>query len=280
MYAVLAEIEMRDGKQDKAIETLQKGLKVTERTPQLLEKIAEVLIEIRRLEEAQQVIQELRAANYPRRQVEYLIARLEFVQGHWLAARQGFEKVRGMLTAWPGLLKQVDTWIGECYGYTGDYDQQLLACRKALGIDPFYTPARVGAIAALRGAGRIDDAIDECAQMPKFGGITADGMISLVRMLISKALRQDPRERNWEPAEKVLEAAEKAMPDSVQIPILRVEVLVGQDRVADAEQLLQEARRKAPTRGELLVALASLAERQTRLGQDREAPGGIARTVG
>lgn len=262
MYAVLAEIEMRDGKQDKAIEILQKGLKATDRPPQLLEKLAEAMIESRQLEDARKILQELGTTNYPRRQVEYLTARLEFVQGHWLAARRGFEKVRAMLTSQPAVLKQVDAWIGECYGYTGDYDQQLQACRQALALDPFYTPARAGAIAALRAAGRVDDAIEECLQMSRFGGITPDGVTSLARMLISKTLQRAPRERNWTAVERVLDQAEKGIPDTTQITILRADVLAAQDRLGEAERLLQEARQKNPKQSEFLVALASLAARR------------------
>ena len=33
---------------------------------------------------------------------------------------KGFEKVRGTLGMSPGLLKQVDTWIGQCYGNIGE----------------------------------------------------------------------------------------------------------------------------------------------------------------
>ena len=61
------------------------------------------------------------------------------VQGHWLEARKGFEKVRGYVVA-PGLqpwLKQVDLWLADCYNQLGNRDQQIDALRRAVKTDPF-----------------------------------------------------------------------------------------------------------------------------------------------
>ena len=66
----------------------------------------------------------------------------------------------------------------------------------------------------------------------------------MVRLLLVKTLKQSPSQRNWKQMEKILDAAEKAMPNSPDILVLRAEMLSSQGRAADAEKLLSEARDK------------------------------------
>jgi len=262
MYTTLADIELRAGNRDKAITALQDGLKATERSPQLLWSKANLLIDVNRLKDAEAIVDELRATDYPKQLIDYLTARIEFVQGHWFAARQGFERVRGMLTLWPNLLKQVDVWIGQCYGQVGNRDLQLEAYRRALNVDPFYAPARAGITESLLASGNVDDALKEYSQLAKTGKVGNTGLIPLARMLVLQNLKKNETEREWKQVEKVLDQAEKATPDAVQIPILRAEILVARDRIADAEELLKKAIAKNPKQVELTAVLASLAERQ------------------
>ena len=56
--------------------------------------------------------------------------------------------------------------------------------------------------------------------------------------------------------------AEKALPNSAEIPILRTEILVAQSRLAEADAVLQKAHNKAPKDIELYRTLIALAERQ------------------
>ena len=52
LYAAVADVEMQAGNYDRAIELLEKGLKVTNRNPYLLDTLAQVLIDSRQLEQA------------------------------------------------------------------------------------------------------------------------------------------------------------------------------------------------------------------------------------
>ncbi len=186
------------------------------------------------------------------------------VQGHWLAARQGFEKVRGYAVG-PGLqvwLKQVDLWLAECYGQLGNRDQQIDALRRAVRTDPFSGIARANLAQALVAAGSVDEATKEYRELMEMSKMGAPGLLPLARLLVFKNLQLPPAERDWGTVEKMISVAEKALPDSVEIPILRAEILVGQNRLADAEAVLQQARSKAPKEAEICRTLIALAERQ------------------
>ena len=84
----------------------------------------------------------------------------------------------------------------------------------------------------------------------------------MARILIQRNLQQTSAGRDWRPVEKMIDDAEKAMPDSVEILILREELLVAQNRIADAEALLQKAKSKTPRQAEVWTTLIALAERQ------------------
>ena len=87
-------------------------------------------------------------------------------------------------------------------------------------------------------------------------------LLPLARLLLIKNLHQPPAERDWGPMAKMIDAAEKVLPDSVDVSILRAEMLVAQNRLAEAEVLLQNARRKAPKEVNLCRTQYALAERQ------------------
>lgn len=262
MYTTLADIELRTNQRDKAIYALQEGLNATDDHPQLLWSMANLLIDARRIEKADEITGKLQDFNYPDALVGYLKARIDFIQSRWLTASQGFERVRPGLTAWPDLVKQADFWLGKCYGALGNTDQQIAAYRRSVDADQFFAPARAGIAEALLRAGRVTDAMVEYRQLMRMGKAADGGALPWARMLIIRNLRMESSKRNWEQVETALDEAERITPDSYQIPILRAEVLIAQDRIKDAETLITDARDKKPEEVEFWTVLASLAERQ------------------
>jgi cellulose synthase operon protein C len=262
MYTTLADVELRAGDRGKAVAALQDGLKATARNPQLLWSLANVLIDVGQPKDADKTIEELRKTEYPKALIEYLVARNDFAQSHWLAARQGFEKVRGTLLQWPNLLKQVDVWIGQCYGQLGNRDLQLVAYRRALSTDQFYTPARAGLMDVLMATGDVETALQEYQQLAKLGKLGGASLIPYAKMLVVHTMRQPTAKQDWKPVLKVLDEAERINPNDVQIPVIRSEILVAQNRYADAEALLEKARKENPGQAGLWSVQANLAERQ------------------
>ena len=80
-------------------------------------------------------------------------------------------------------------------------------------------------------------------------------------MLFINTARQKAGQRNWKPVEKLLDAAEKSLPDSPDVPVLRANMLVAQGRAADAEKLLLKTRDKYPKQFTAWRALVVLAIR-------------------
>jgi cellulose synthase operon protein C len=262
MYTLLSDVELKAGNRAKAIAALEDGLKATARSPQLLWSLANKLIDIGKPKEAHKIIAELRTTEPHKELINYLIAREEFAQEHWKDSRQRFEAVRGGFLASPNMLKQIDLWIGQCYGHMGNRDMELVAYRRALKTDPFYTAARVGLMEAMLATGDTETAIKEFEHLGELGKVKITGTLPYARMLILHNLRQPVAKQDWKLVWRILDYAEQVSPDAVEIPIMRAEVLVAQNKLSEAEALLEQARSRTPDQVSLWIVLASLAERQ------------------
>lgn len=266
VYATLADVELKDGHPDEAIRWLQRGLKALPDQDGLRWNLANLMIENGKLERAGAIIDELGTGEFPKARVRYLRGRVLFEQQQWLAAAHLFEDVRGPLAQTPDLVKLVDFWLGQCYEQLGSSDQQLLAFRRAVDADPFWIPARLGVASALISVGRTDEALQEYRQIARLPDSPGFAWAYVARLMILSNLRRERAPRNppelWAPVEAVLDRAVQADPDSPYIPIFRAEILVAQDRVAEAQQHLVAARDKAPSQQELWLALVALDRRE------------------
>ena len=263
MHRTLAEIEARSGRPDEAIARLRQGLEAAPGDRGLLRELAKLLIaEGRELEEAGKVLDQLRAAGHPAPLVGYLECCRKCRQGDWLGASRGFEQLRPDFASSPEVGKRVDYWLAKCYGRLGKPEQQLAACRRAVVADPVWVPARVELVGALLSAGRLDEALEEQRKIIKLDRASALGWVQLARLLLWKNGRLAASERDWGEAEKAVEQAARALPDSPVLPILQAEILVAQGRVREAERRLEEAREQKKDQVVYWLAQADLAQRQ------------------
>jgi len=265
MQTTMADIELIEGHREKAVAVLEQGLKATDRNPELLWKLVNLWIDDKEFDKAKKGIDELRKAaaaqRYQEELVDYLAARIELSQGHWPSARQSLERIRGALISRPPLLCQVHTWIGLCYANVGDRDKAAQSYRAALDIDRNFTPARTALIALLGQMDQVDQGLDEYGRLDP-SSVGRGAVAPFLRMLFIKTIRQPPAERNWSAVEKALDAAEKATPGAVEVALLRVQMLLAQGRVREADDLLAKAREKNPKQMDLWGMTAVLLQQK------------------
>ena len=261
LYTTLCTVEKQSRDSDKALDVLQQGLKATGRNMYLLWSMADLMIDIGKLKESQEILKELQTSGYRRDLIEYSKARIQFVQSHWLEAKNSFERVRGLLITLPELVVQVDVNLATCYEKLGNRDLQMEALHRALSTNPTYAPALIAQMNALLAVGRIDDVLRIQNELSQRGNIGPGNAIVLTRLLMYKALRQPAAQRDWSAVEGALAAAEKATPNSQDITMLR-EVLSYQDRTSEAETLLSDACTKNPKEANYWMSLVTLATQQ------------------
>jgi tetratricopeptide (TPR) repeat protein len=298
-YATLWRIELRTEHRQEAIACLRQGVEKASRHGQLLWDLGRLLIdeseraEIQKedaggtparkdaggtptpqerkkelLAEARDIVAKLRKEDAADPLTDYLEAQIEFALGHWQKAAQGFEQTAQKLSSSPDLAKEAYARLASCYQGLGNVELELAAYRKAALLDPLYLPARLGTAAALASLGQTSDALAEYRQISALAGLPAVVKrkvdVELARFLVLNNLRLPASERNWKEVDGLLDRLAQDKADPTEVTLLRVESLINQGRVPDAEKLLQAARSQAPDEPRLCSALLLLVE------QDRQ----------
>ena len=192
--------------------------------------------------------------------VRFLEAQAVFQQKNWKEAIARFETARALLAADPQLIVQLDLMLAECYGRAGDEEQRLEALRRAAEGGGGPESARVGLAQALARSGKLDQAAATLLPLVKQ---RPEWRLDLVRLLLQWTIRQPRDRRNWPEVERSLREAEKALPRSVEpLTLLRLDLLVAQDRLEDARGLLSAVLAKDPNKLSYRLALARLTQRR------------------
>src|SRR5262249_24423417 len=155
--------------------------------------------------------------------------------------------------------KRANLFLGQCYEQLGNPDLALAAYRLASAADPLWVPARAGVASASLTLGKFDAALDEHRVIQ---GSVPRSRLAVARLLILRNLSLPAGDRDWAEVNAALDEAGKALPDAVEVPILRAEVLVGRQKLPEARQLLDDVPEPLRTHAEYWVAGAALAERQ------------------
>ena len=260
-YAVLSQVELQAGRGKEAVAWLKQGLQVAPEQTDLLRALASLLIEERELAAAARLIEQLRAGE-DMGTADYLQARLDFARGNWQEAAQGFTRATLSLGNTSEVLKDAYLGLANCYEKLGNQELQLVAYHNAARAAPTWPPARLGIAAALVAMGQWREAEEEYRDIAEIEGMAEIANSELLRLLIRKNLRLRPADRDWKKAEESLKQLKDAAPGSTGVTLLRAELLVAKNSLAEAESLLVAARDNAPRQPELWLALAVLAQQQ------------------
>jgi len=259
-YESLAAVEAGAGHQEQAIACLRRGLKAAPDHPNLTWNLAHLLIQTGSIKEAEPLVAALsNREDMASARVEFLVAATHVHNKEWAAARAGLEKIRPQISDSKELTLQCDLWLAQCHKALGEVDRQMLVYRRILNLDPFETSARFQIILSLLSEGRLNEAFDECQQLLALPRPPGAAWSLMARIMILQNLRLPAERRQWTRIETLLEKAEQAAPEATEVPILRAQMLAGQNRLDEARNKLEKARLAHPDRKELWIALVDLA---------------------
>ena len=259
-YLRLADVEIRDGHREQAIELLRHASLKIPGDSQILWKLANLYLDDGKLLYAQPIIDALQKSSLEAYLKTYLRGRVEYLQRQWLVAAQSFESIRDVLASSPQLAKRGEYWTAICYGRTGNLEAQLLACRRALAFDEDWIPARAAVASALLRAGQFAEAAGELRTLAKLPGAPPATWRELGRALIMMNLCLSPSEQSWDEAEMALRHADKQPSTSGSVALLWAEMFAARQRPEDAERVLREAWEKHPEDLMLWIGLANWAD--------------------
>jgi cellulose synthase operon protein C len=274
MYLTMAEMEQQPTGEEgetsldrlnAAIGVLRQGLEPTKNNPELLWQMGQLLLGANNIEESEKVLDQLRKAKVEGVQftdglLEFMEGRIYLLRSRWREAIDCFEKARRPLASFPDMCKQVDFLIGRCHAALGNPEQERAAYRRALQADPRYFAAQVALEQAMLQSGEIENVWTEYKKISKFLPNPADAVPPLAEMLLRKNLQLNPDQRDWSQLDLLMREVEKD--DSLKLTLLRSDILVAKNRIADAEALLRKALENNPDNAALWVQLISLAQRK------------------
>ncbi len=262
-YLQLAAVESAAGNRNAAIDVLRRGVsQATGQHEDLLGNLANLLLDEGRVAEVHDPLKMLRQLGTSQPLASYLEGRVSYAEGAWLEASRTLERCRSEVLDAPDLLKQVDFWLGECYGQLGSADQQLIAYRRAVDADPLWTRPRFQIVTSLAAIGRTSQALRELEDLMKLDDAPLVGWLEMARLTVLRNLSSEPGDVDWTVTETLLREVEKRLPDSPLIPILRAEILVNRKDADEAERQLEAALALRPEQTELWTAAIELAQRR------------------
>ncbi|MBN2021152.1 MAG: tetratricopeptide repeat protein [Pirellulales bacterium] len=241
-YLARGTLEQRAGRPDEALAWLRRGRDKTRADERILWRLADSLVQADELDEAATIAKELEAGGASKLFIIELKAEIDYGEGNWLAASKGFEEVLPDLAEWPYQARQVNLMLADCYGQLGRTKDQLDAYSRASSPDRTWLPGLIGLARSKADAGRLDEAIEDYRLIMKLDQAPPGGWIDLARLLLIWNLRQPKADRTWREFEEVLRQVEEAAPGAVDVVVLRAEMLLAQEKPAEAIALLNAAR--------------------------------------
>lgn len=277
MYSALAAVESASARFAGAIAALERGLKVFPDSLELQWLLAEAQISGGKLAEAGEGLKRLAAAvdRMPMKsrdrllpQLRYEGARVLMGRNRWPEAAEAMERAASELKAQPELAEQAKRaylQLGRCYTVLGDADKQFAAYRQAAAVTlpgaGLDLEARLGLAGALAARNKFDEAVAEYRRILTLPSAPPGVRFALARLYVLRDLRLPESQRRWADAEQALAEAERVLPGSAEVAVLRAEVFLATGKPDDAARAVRAAREASPDRVDLWVAEADLAFR-------------------
>jgi tetratricopeptide (TPR) repeat protein len=253
----LARLELQHGSAGESLEVIRPLLGSPPLSADDQARLAGLLIDLDRPDEAAPVLHALRPVGEPGI-VAFLEAHLLARQGQWDRACAALAAAVPSLQS-AGWLERAHLLLAECHAHLGNDQAQLAAYDRALSLDPASVPAHVGRGRLLARLGRTDEAIRNfrlaAVQQPECG-------VALVRLLVVRNLALPAPQRDWAEAEALWDRLPSPCRRSAEAIVARAELLAGQGRGDDARTLLMDERERQPRQVTLWLALAELADGQ------------------
>lgn len=263
---LLVRIASLKGDLDEAVTLSKEGIKTWPNDFQLQWMLANLLIDQAKVNEAQPLIERIRALSPDVSLVALLEARILAVEGKWLEAAKLVEENRARLVNWPAIASRADFLLGHCYQQLARPDQELNAYRRALDVDPTSRDLRLAVANALRNAKKFDEAFEEyqAIVVGGLGGedggkgeVPLEAIVNYFRLLV----REESLKAKGNSLDRVVDELNRLQTknnDNKFLTILRAELLVAQGKLEEATEIIQKVQSENPEQFEFFSAAVLL----------------------
>ena len=272
LHLELAMLE-RSGSIDKAITSLHHSVDLLPDQPMLRLSLADLLAQRGDTTELLRQIEELKRLNLPSISIGLLEARYHIDSNEWKKAIQSLVRLQPLVEQSPEAKAQVHDLLAQCYHHLGDRVREREAYERSIRANPLDVQARWRLATILADQGEIDNAIKEYRQLldqlqrEQLEAEPAPIRGQLVRLLIARNQQRAVGQRDWTEVEKLIK---EFNPQSSEWVILQAELLVAQDKTAEAQDLLEKARSRTARDLSLWIKSAELLRRQRKFDDARK----------
>ncbi len=267
-YSFLVDVQNHLRKKDLG-KTLEKAAEATRGTPggpDLLWQLADYQIRAGKFKEAETMIKDLKAENYPPGKISYLESSIAFQEQNWAAAKKILEEEVIPIKRtgdWPTLRIQAQLNLVQCYRQLGRGVNEQIRLLEEINQSNSHIYQAHALLADIYTAQRKLDLATEQRRLaanclPANSPQQEDVALQYLQNLVAAQLRTEERKRNWSAIEKQLESWTANKAPRPEYEVLKAEVALGQGNPDKARELLETCTKQKPNSAAAWLALARL----------------------
>lgn len=264
IYEALTNLELRTGHIDRAIETLELALKSPANHGRIRWLLANVLAIRGDTSKLRLQIEELRKIGYPDVLLQILSANYWINSSDFVKARQILVPLESVAILGADLKARISDMLARCYSQLGEPGMQQEAYLRALAANPQDVTAKLGLINRMVNDGEIDAAINEYRKLVKK---VPQVKLTLAQLLIMRHRQRSLSQADWNEVKSLIDAAEKASPQSAEPLVIRAESYSAQGKFTEAWDELAHAKARFPKSLAVWNAQAGILGIQKRFDQ-------------
>ncbi|MBQ2621076.1 MAG: tetratricopeptide repeat protein [Thermoguttaceae bacterium] len=262
-FAVKAQYLLQWGEKEKALAAAGKMVQL-DKSPASALRLLQILIKADKIEEAEKALTELKKEPFAPFMMEFFDAQILMAKKNWTEALSKFESVLKEAESKPELspiAAQTYEFMGSCCEHLTQYDRQLECFNEALDYNPSSMSAQLGRAMALYHLKRNEDSLAVFNEIKKSIGDAAFFSDPRIRALYLKLELErqsalSPEERIKAQEEFVKQSVDEDNPDDPVSILAQCELLLRQEKVEEARNLLTAALDKDPQKAAYWAALA------------------------
>jgi tetratricopeptide (TPR) repeat protein len=225
---------------------------------QLTRMGADVCIELGKLNDAEALIATLNddtSAEPVRQYQDFLKARILVSNHKWGEASLKLEPLARSFRDQPIMSKRIAVLLGRCFQELQDTERAVICYQDALRLDPGKREAHVGLADIYLAQGNVNEAVVHYRTALR--GVAATKRLPLARALLQQNRLLPREQRSWNDFDEILAKADVESPENVNVLVLRAGGLASRGD-AKARRVIEQAQKKLPDSLELVTDLADL----------------------
>jgi tetratricopeptide (TPR) repeat protein len=259
MLFAAAQVELRAGNKVEAQKFARQAQANMPDDPPALWAQADLFLDVEEVSEATALIERLKSTTLPAKMVEYLRARVAYLDRNWTESRDRLERCQQGLSDAPEVYRQANLLLAACHQKLGNPDGQLSAYRRAMSGEKDSLAARLGEAAALLEVGQVAAALGRYEELAKD---SPAARLTALRLTVQRVLRLPVDQRDWATIEAKWNAVPESAKAGVEGRLVRGELLLAQGKLDEAEAMLRAAQVDHPKALEVRLAQAEVERRR------------------